>query len=386
MLGIVIGVAEVIVMVALVSGAHDRVDEQIRALGSNLIMVRPGSLFALGTYLGRGTQLTITEDDAWAIQREASSTQNVAPFVRSGGHAVYGNANWATYIQGTTPEYLEVREWEVARGRAISQKDVDGALRVALIGQTVADQLFGPSDPVGQMIRVQKVPFTIIGLLSRRGQAAWGEDFDDIVQIPLSTAKKKLMGVNAANARAVNAIIVKIREDSAVSEAEQQIRGILRHRHRLRPDQGDDFFVQNFNEVRHTLDETTGALTILLSAIASISLLVGGIGIMNIMLVSVTERTREIGVRLAVGAKRRHILTQFLVEALVLSLLGGSVGIVLGVLSSWAITTVVDWQMLIPTQTIPLAFVFSGAVGVFFGFYPARRASRLHPIDALRYE
>jgi putative ABC transport system permease protein len=386
MLGIVIGVAEVIVMVSLVSGAHDRVDEQIRALGSNLILVRPGSVFALGTYLGRGTQLTITEDDAWAIQREVGAARTAAPFVRAGGHAVFGNLNWATFIQGATPEYLDVREWPLAKGRGITRRDVDGALRVAVLGQTVTDQLFGSPDPVGQVIRVQRVPFTVIGVLTRRGQASWGEDFDDIVLIPLSTAKKKLMGASLTNPRAVNVILVRIRDDSSMGEAERQIRTVLRHRHRLRPDQGDDFFVQNFNEVRNTLDQTTSALAILLTCIASISLLVGGIGIMNIMLVSVTERTREIGVRMAVGAKRRHILMQFLVEALILSLIGGGLGIALGLLAASAITYVVEWRTLVAPQTIVLAFLFSGAVGVFFGFYPARRASRLRPIDALRYE
>jgi putative ABC transport system permease protein len=386
MLGIVIGVAEVIVMVALVAGAHDRVDEQIRGLGSNLILIRPGSAFALGTYLGRGTQLTITEDDARAIQRGVPSAEVVAPFVRSGGHAVSGNLNWATYIQGVTPEYLELRDWNVARGRRLGRADEDGALRVAVIGQTVSEQLFGPTDPVGQVIRVQRMPFTVVGVLARKGQASWGEDFDDVVLTPLSTAKKKLMGAALTNPRAVNVILIRVRDDSIMGEAEQQIRHVLRHSHRLRPDQGDDFFVQNFNEVRNTLDETTSALAILLTCIASISLLVGGIGIMNIMLVSVSERTREIGVRMAVGAKRRHILVQFLVEALILSLIGGVFGIALGAAAASAIAYLVEWRTLIAPQTIVLAFLFSGAVGVFFGFYPARRASRLRPIDALRHE
>jgi putative ABC transport system permease protein len=386
MLGIVIGVAEVIVLVALVGGAHDRVEAELRALGPNLILVRPGSAFALGTYLGRGTQLTITEDDASAIQREVASAQTVAPFVRSGGHAVFGSLNWSTYIQGATPEYLELRDWNVVKGRPLTRQDLDGALRVAVIGQTVSEQLFGAADPVGQVVRVQRMPFTIVGVLARRGQASWGEDFDDVVLVPLSTAKKKLLGMALTNPRAVNVILVRIRDNSIMDEAERQIRQVLRQRHRLREDQGDDFFVQNFNEVRNTLDQTTSALAILLTCVASISLLVGGIGIMNIMLVSVTERTREIGVRMAVGAKRRHILAQFLVEALILSLIGGALGIALGALAAAAITYFVEWRTIVAAETIVLAFVFSGAVGVFFGFYPARRASRLHPIDALRYE
>jgi len=386
MLGIVIGVAEVIVMVALVAGARDHVDEQFRSLGSNLVVVRSGSLFALGTYLGRGTQLTITEDDASALQHELPNVHSAAPFVRASGHAVFGNQNWGTYIHGTTPEFFQVRDWSVVRGRLLTQKDVDAALRVALVGQTVVERLFGQSDPVGQEIRVQKMPFTIVGVLSRKGQASWGEDFDDIVVIPLSTAKKKLMGVNQANARAVNAIIISMRHDDGLGEGERHIRSILRHRHHLQPDQGDDFIIQNLNEARRSFEETTMALTILLTAVASISLLVGGIGIMNIMLVSVTERTREIGVRMAVGAKRRHILAQFLVEAVTLSLIGGGLGIALGFVSAATITYLVEWRTLISPQTVVLAFFFSGAVGVFFGFYPARRASRLHPIDALRCE
>jgi putative ABC transport system permease protein len=386
MLGIVIGVAEVIVMVAMVAGAHDQVDEQIRSLGSNLILVRPGSVFALGTYLGRGTQLTITEDDAWAIKREVAGAEIAAPTVRSGGHAVAGNLNWATYIQGITPEFLAVRDWPVSMGRTVTQRDVDGTLRVALLGQTVREQLFGASDPVGQVIRVQRMPFEVIGVLAPKGQATWGEDFDDVVLVPLSTAKKKLMGVTPVNAGAVNVIVVKVRSDGAMAQAEREIRHLLRHRHRLGVDQGDDFFIQNINEVRHTLDRTTAALTILSIGIASVSLLVGGIGIMNIMLVSVTERTREIGVRMAVGAKRRHILAQFLVEALILSSIGGVLGSALGYASALAITYFVQWRILVTPSTIVLALLFSGAVGVFFGFYPARRASRLRPIDALRYE
>jgi putative ABC transport system permease protein len=386
MVGIVIGVAEVIVMVALVAGAHDRIDEQIRGLGSNLIMVRSGSVFALGTYLGRGTQLTITEDDAWAIQRELSTVQIVAPSVRSAGHAVFGNLNWGTNIQGATPEYLQLREWDVVSGRRTSREDEDGALRVAVIGQTVSEQLFGRSDPVGQVIRLQRMPFTIVGVLARRGQAAWGEDFDDVVLVPLSTARKKLMSGALTNPRAVHVILVGVRDDSDIGEAQHQIRHLLRHRHRLRADQGDDFFVQNFNEVRNTLDQATGALAILFTCIASVSLMVGGIGIMNIMLVSVTERTREIGIRMAVGAKRRHILAQFLTEAVILSLAGGGLGIALGWVVASVLTALVEWRTLIAPHTMALAFVFSGVVGVFFGFYPARRASRLRPIDALRYD
>jgi len=386
MLGIIIGVGAVITMVAVGAGAQQRVAEQIQSLGSNLIVIIAGSRTTGGVRLGSGSQVTITEDDAWAIQREIQLVETAAPSVRGGSQVVYGNLNWATTVQGVTPEYFTARDWEVETGKALGQEDVDGAAKVALVGQTVALNLFGDTDPLGQVIRVKKVPFTVVGVLERKGQNTWGQDQDDVVLIPLSTAKKKVMGVNQANARSVGTITVRVGEATMMKEAEEQIRDLLRQRHRLQPYQDDDFWIRNLAEVLQSQEESSRVLTLLLAAIASVSLLVGGIGIMNIMLVSVTERTREIGLRMAVGARGRDILTQFLVEAVTLSLFGGVIGIVFGFVGSSAIAYFAEWRTLISSEAVVLAFGFAAAVGIFFGFYPARKAAGLNPIDALRYE
>jgi putative ABC transport system permease protein len=384
MLGIIIGVSAVIAMVGVGSGAQARVAEQIQSLGSNLIIVLSGSSNAAGVRLGMGSQLTISEEDALAIAREVPSVQAAAGSVRGSAQVVYGNLNWATQIQGVTPSYFEARDWPVDEGRAVIQEDVDGATKVALLGQTTALNLFGESDPLGQIIRIKKVPFTVIGVLSRKGQNSWGQDQDDIILVPLSTAKKKVLGVSQANARAVNSISIKVRPGEDMSEAEDQIRGLLRQRHRLQPFQDDDFWLRNLSEILQTQEESSRVMTYLLAAIASVSLLVGGIGI--IMLVSVTERTREIGLRMAVGARRRHILLQFLIEAVTLSLIGGVMGIALGIAGSEAISYFAEWRTLVAAESIVLAFGFAAGIGIFFGFYPARKASRLDPIEALRYE
>ena len=386
MLGIIIGVGAVITMVGVGGGAQARVAEQIQSLGSNLIIVLSGSTTSGGIRLGQGSQLTITEEDANAIAREVSSIQASAPSMRGNAQVVYGNLNWATGIQGVTADYSEVREWPVAAGRFVTSEDVDGATKVALLGQTTAQNLFGDSDPLGQVIRIKKVPFTVIGMLDRKGQNSWGQDQDDVVLIPLSTAKKKVLGVSQANARAVGAISVKVRPGEDMAEAEAQIRALLRQRHRLQPYQDDDFTLRNLSEILQTQEESSKVMTYLLAAIASVSLLVGGIGIMNIMLVSVTERTREIGLRMAVGARGRDILMQFLVEAVTLSLIGGVIGIVLGLGGSRAISQFAEWRTQVPPQAVAMAFGFAAAVGVFFGFYPARKAAQLDPIEALRYE
>jgi len=386
MLGIIIGVSAVIAMVGVGSGAQARVAEQIQSLGSNLIIVLSGSTNSAGVRLGMGSQLTISEDDATAIAREILSVQAAAGSVRGNAQVVYGNLNWATQIQGVTRSYFEARDWPVDEGRPVLQEDVDGATKVALLGQTTALNLFGESDPLGQIIRIKKVPFTVIGILSRKGQNSWGQDQDDIILVPLSTAKKKVLSVSQANARAVGSISVKVRPGEEMSEAEDQIRGLLRQRHRLQPFQDDDFWLRNLSEILQTQEESSRVMTYLLAAIASVSLLVGGIGIMNIMLVSVTERTREIGLRMAVGARRRHILLQFLIEAITLSLIGGIAGIALGVAGSEAISYFAEWRTLVAPESILIAFGFAAAIGIFFGFYPARKASRLDPIEALRYE
>jgi putative ABC transport system permease protein len=386
MLGIIIGVGAVIAMVGVGSGAQARVAEQIQSLGSNLIIVLSGSTTAGGIRGGQGSRLTITEDDAFALAREVASVQAAAPAMRGSAQVVYGNLNWSTGIQGVTADYSEVREWGVIDGRFITPEDQSGASKVALLGQTTAQNLFGDSDPLGQIIRIKKVPFTVVGVLDRKGQNSWGQDQDDVVIIPLSTAKKKVLGVSQANARSVGSISIKILPGENMAEAEAQIRDLLRQRHRLQPYQDDDFTVRNLSEVLRTQEESSMVMTYLLLAIASVSLLVGGIGIMNIMLVSVTERTREIGLRMAVGARGRDILTQFLVEAVTLSLIGGLIGIAAGLGTSLAISTLAEWRVNVSPEAIALAFGFAAIVGVFFGFYPARKAARLDPIDALRYE
>ena len=386
MLGIIIGVGAVIAMVAVGAGAQARVAEQIQSLGSNLIIVLSGSTTSGGIRLGHGTQLTITEDDAAAIAREVAAVQVAAPSMRGTAQVVFGNLNWSTVVQGVTVDYAEARDWPVVAGRGVSPEDVDGAVKVAVLGQTTAQNLFGDAPPEGQIIRIKKVPFTVVGMLARKGQSSWGQDQDDIILIPLSTAKKKVLGASQANPRAVGAISIKIRTGEDMPEAEGQIRALLRQRHRLQPYQDDDFWLRNLSEVLQTQEESSRVMTYLLAAIASVSLLVGGIGIMNIMLVSVTERTREIGLRMAVGARRRDILAQFLVEAVTLSLIGGTIGIVLGVGGSEAISRFAEWRTLVPPEAVALAFGFAAAIGIFFGFYPARKAARLDPIEALPYE
>ena len=386
MLGIIIGVSAVIAMVGVGAGAQARVAEQIQSLGSNLIIVLSGSTTSSGVRAGHGSQLTITEDDAAAIAREVAGVQVAAPAVRGVAQVVYGNLNWSTVVQGVTSVYNEARDWPVATGRSVNPEDQDGATKVAVLGQTTAENLFGGADPLDQIIRIKKVPFTVVGTLARKGQSSWGQDQDDVILIPLSTAKKKVLGASQANPRAVGSISIKVRPDEDMAEAEAQIRVLLRQRHRLQPFQDDDFWLRNLSDVLQTQEESSRVMTYLLAAIASVSLLVGGIGIMNIMLVSVTERTREIGLRMAVGARRRHILLQFLIEAVTLSLIGGIIGIALGVGGSHAISYFAAWRTLVAPGSIVLAFGFAAGIGIFFGFYPARKASRLDPIEALRYE
>jgi putative ABC transport system permease protein len=386
MLGIIIGVAAVIAMVAVGSGATARIQEQIQSIGSNLIMVLPGSITTSGMRLGSGAGVTLTEDDAKAIVAECPAVAMVAPTVRGSAQVMFGNNNWATSIQGTTPDYLKIRDLSMQSGRAFTDDDVAGATKVALLGPTVANNLFGDADPVGQIIRIKNVPFTVAGELSPKGQSPSGQDQDDVILIPISTAKRQVTGTNQANARSVGTLMVQAIGPQAMSAAETEIRPLLRQRHRLQVDQDDDFTVRNLAEVFAAQESSARVMSILLGAIASVSLVVGGIGIMNIMLVSVTERTREIGLRLAIGAKTRDILAQFLVEAVTLSLLGGVTGIAIGIAASMLISYLAKWSTLVSPTAIMLAFVFSGLVGIFFGYYPARKAALLDPIDALRYE
>jgi putative ABC transport system permease protein len=386
MLGIIIGVGAVITMIAIGSGAQAQVEEQIKALGTNLIVVTPGSVTAGGVRMGAGARANLTEDDAYALQRELSDVQAAAPTLRGTGQVVFGGSNWSTGYFGVTPEYLEVRNWVIASGKAFDTADVSGASKVVLLGETVARTLFGDSDPIGQIVRVRKVPMEVIGVLERKGQSLQGQDQDDIILMPISTVRHRVLGITHAKLRSVGPISVKIREGADMARAEAEMRTLLRQRHRLQPGQEDDFTLRNLSEVLGAREESTRIMTLLLAAVASVSLLVGGIGIMNIMLVSVTERTREIGLRMAVGARARDILSQFLVEAVTLALVGGILGILLGIGGSYAIAHFAGWRTSLNINAIILAVGFAAAVGVFFGFYPARKASRLLPIEALRYE
>jgi putative ABC transport system permease protein len=385
-LGIVIGVASVIAMIAVGRGATQRIQDQIRSMGSNVLVVLSGSSTAGGLRAGAGTLLTLTEEDAAAIQAECPAVALAAPTMRGTAQIVFGNQNWSTIIQGATPDFLEARDWKVAAGEAFTPQDQASATKVALLGWTVAQSLFGDSDPVGQAIRIKKVPFTVVGVLAPKGQSPFGQDQDDLVVIPLSTAKRQVLGVSQANARAVGAIVIRARDASLQMTAQEQVTALLRQRHRLQADQDNDFTVRNMMEVFAAQEESARVMALLLGAIASVSLLVGGIGIMNIMLVSVTERTREIGLRMAVGARGRDILLQFLIEAVTLALLGGIVGTAAGLAGSALLARFGDWAVSVDASALLLAFLFSAGVGIFFGFYPAKRAAELNPIEALRYE
>jgi putative ABC transport system permease protein len=384
MLGIIIGVGAVIAMIAVGTGAKKRISEQIASMGSNLIIVLSGSSTSGGLRFGSGTVPTLTVDDGKAILNEIPAVKYVAPVLGGGAQVVFGNQNWSTIVNGTTPEFLEIRDWFLSSGRSFTQQDIDGATKVCLLGKTVVDNLFGGIDPIGQIIRIKMVPFTVIGALAPKGQSTQGQDQDDTIMVPLTTAQKKLFGMQFPGM--VRVIMVQATAPEVMKDAESQINDLLRQRHHIQPKQDNDFSVRNLTEIMSTAEQSANVMSLLLGAIASISLIVGGIGIMNIMLVSVTERTREIGIRIAVGAKGRDILLQFLIESLVLSLIGGTVGIGIGVAGTLILSSFTQWPTLFSVEAILLAFLFSGSVGVFFGFYPARKASMLNPIEALRYE
>ena len=385
MLGIVIGVAAVIAMMAVGGGAREQVVAQIRSLGANLLVVVPGNITQGGVRLGSGAASTLTDDDASAIAREVSAVQVTAPFSRGGAQLIASGSNWATTIYGVDLGWFEAREWEVESGRPFEPEEISRGAQVALIGQTVARTLYGGLDPVGQELRIRNVPFTVVGVMATKGQSAFGQDQDDVVFVPLNTARQRVLGRNLANARAIGSIYVKVREGDALSGVEDEVKLLLRQRHRLQPNQEDDFSIRNLADIAATREASARTLALLLAAVAGVSLAVGGIGIMNIMLVSVTERTREIGLRLAVGARQRDIMRQFLFEAVGLSVIGGAVGVISGMAAAYAIAHAAGWPLLIEPQSVVLAVVFSGMVGVFFGWYPALRASKLDPIEALRH-
>ncbi len=386
MLGIIIGVAAVITMIAVGAGATARVQEQMKALGSNIMLVIPGSITSGGARMGAQSGQGLTEEDALAIALEVPQVQVAAPSSRTGVQVVAGNTNWSTSLFGTTNDYLEARDWPLAGGRAFESSEVQGSAKVALIGQTVARELFGDMDPIDQVIRLRSVPVTVVGLLDRKGQNAMGQDQDDVVIVPISTYRNRIQGSGSGRLKRVGSISVKVREGESMQEAEEGIKALLRQRFRVQPGAEDPFTVRNLTEILQAQEASSRIMTLLLSAVAGVSLVVGGIGIMNIMLVSVTERTREIGLRMAVGARGRDILAQFLIEAVTLSLVGGAIGVLLGAVSTWAVATFAGWQVSMTAQSVVLAAGFSAFVGVFFGFYPARRASRLLPIEALRHE
>ena len=384
-LGIIIGVGAVIAMVAIGEGAKARVEESFASMGSNLLIVMPGSTNASGARGGFGSMPTLTWDDLVAIRREVSSVRYAAAQLRTNAQLMSEDQNWSTSVTGTSPEYFLIRNWKVASGRPLLDSDIETSAKVVLLGQTVVDKLFGASaDAVGQIVRIKNIPFEVIGVLEKKGQSAMGQDYDDGAFVPQSTFQSKIQG--GLQKFLSGTIFIGATSTEATARAEEQIQSLLRDRHRIGPGMDDDFSVRNLTEMANAQQEGTKTLTTLLASIAAVSLLVGGIGIMNIMLVSVTERTREIGVRMAVGATPFNILLQFLVEALTLATAGGIVGVLIGVFSAGQLASRFGWPMLIRPDIVVISVGFSALVGVVFGLYPAQKASRLDPIDALRYE
>lgn len=383
-LGIIIGVSAVIIMLAVGEGAKGKISKQIESMGSNLLLVMSGSSTSSGVRVGGGSQPTLTMSDSLAISKDCSSVLEVAPTVSESKQIVFSNQNWSTAVYGITPSYLRIKDWNVDDGRIITDDDVKNSTKVALLGTTVVTNLFGDLDPVGKTIRVAGMPFKVVGILSRKGQTGMGQDQDDSILIPITTAQKKLFGTQFPGV--VKFIQVQAKSGDVLEDAQDEITLLLRERHNIGKNKDDDFTVRNFTQMMETIKQVTNTMTILLGSIASVSLLVGGIGIMNIMLVSVTERTKEIGIRMAIGAKAADIRYQFLIEALLLSLAGGFVGILIGVCGAKLVDLCFHLAITISLFSILLSVGFSALVGVAFGFYPAYKASLLNPIDALRYE
>lgn len=382
MLGIIIGVGAVIAMVSIGLGVQQKVQNSIASLGSNLLIVMPGSNAPPGTVrLAAGSNITLTNQDAKAISKQVAGISYVLPAVSSQYQVIYGNQNWKTSVQGTTPDFLTVRNYGVSAGSFFSHSDDTSRARVAVLGQTVATNLFGAASPVGKTIRINQAPFRVVGVLSTKGQSSMGQDQDDLILIPLSTAQDRLMGITY-----LNNISIQAKNADVINKVQEDVTTLLRSRHHLAAGVENDFTVRNMTALMATMTETTGTITVLLGNIAAISLLVGGIGIMNIMLVSVTERTREIGIRKALGATFRNVLLQFIIEAVAISVTGGLFGIAVGIIGARVISWVAGWNTIVAWWAIVGAFGVSVLIGLFFGVYPARKAALLDPIEALRYE
>jgi len=381
MLGIIVGVLAVVAMVSIGQGASVSIQERISQLGSNLLFVRPGSTHRGGVHGGWGSRTTLKPEDAEAIAEECPSVEMVSPEVSTRTQVVYKNQNWNTSITGNGADILAIRGWRMEAGSFFRKGDVRGSAKFCVLGKSVVENLFSDINPMGEIIRIKQIPFTVLGVLAERGQAGGFFDQDDVILVPYTTAQKRLLGIQH-----IHSIVVSAVNAESMSSAEREISELLRRRHELADYEEDDFNIRNMADIQEAVTETAGTMTILLAGIASVSLLVGGIGIMNIMLVSVTERIREIGIRMSIGARERDILMQFLVEAVVLSLTGGLIGIIAGIVGSRVISSIAGWPTMVSAASIGLAFAFSAAVGIFFGFYPARKASKLNPIEALRYE
>ncbi len=381
MLGIIIGVGAVIAMISVGMGVRKNVTDSIASLGSNMLVIMPGSANRGGVRSAAGSTITLKYDDAEAIRKRVRNIDYVSPTVSGSYQIVYGNQNWNSSVTGVTPDYMSIQSLKVQSGSFITESDMSKRNRVAVIGTTVASNLFGTENPVGKNIRVNNAPYKIIGVLAAKGQSSMGRDQDDVVIIPLTTAQERMLGITY-----VQSINVQVTSQDKMDQAQSEIETLLRQRHRITGGKEDDFTVRNLTSLMETMSQTTGMITLLLGSIAGISLIVGGIGIMNIMMVSVTERTREIGIRKALGATFRNIMMQFLIESVVISVIGGMIGIVLGCAASMAISVVGDFSTVITIAPILISFFFSVGIGLFFGIYPARKAAKLDPIEALRYE